>query len=123
MWSRSSYPARPSPQEYAPYVDVVSDVAAVELADRYPEVAVKDLDTHGSLLLADPGEAVQALLQLPCGGTVVPYPPRVAGIIVHHDAGCGDEPARQLLAIAVQYWRLGDYGSHAFGIGEHPYRI
>src|SRR5262249_6472171 len=50
-------------QEYAPHVDVVGDVAAVELADRYPEVTVEDFDGHGGLLLADAGEEVQALLQ------------------------------------------------------------
>ena len=71
MWPRSSYFGKAGSQEYVPHVDVVGDVAAVELADRYPEVAVEDLDGHGGLLLADAGEAVQALLQLPCGGMVV----------------------------------------------------
>lgn len=46
-----------SAEEDSPYVYVVGDVAAGELAHRDTEVAGEDLDRHGGLLLSDAVEA------------------------------------------------------------------
>jgi hypothetical protein len=49
-------------QEHPADVDVVSDVAAAELANRDSEITFQDFDRHRRLFLADAGETVETPL-------------------------------------------------------------
>jgi hypothetical protein len=55
---------QPGPQEDPANVDVIGDVALIEVADRDAEVPLQNLDGHRHLLLSDAHEVVEPLLEL-----------------------------------------------------------
>src|SRR5690606_18155685 len=67
----------PGPEEHAPDVHVVGDIASRHLMDGDAKVAFEDLYCHGSLLLADARELVQTQLKKTCRWLVGPDAVRV----------------------------------------------
>jgi hypothetical protein len=113
----------PCTEEDSAEVDVVRDVAPVEVGDRHAEIAFQYLDCHGRLLLAYALEAVESPLQIIRAGPTGPHRPSVSPVLVHHVSRREDEPVRHLANVAMQRGRRFDRVADGFRVGSDPHGI
>ena len=99
-------------KEYAPQVNVVRDVAPMQVSDLNSEVTFQDFHRHGRLLLTDSGEGVKAPLQLLGSRLVSPDSASLAAIFIDNTLPCQCEPAWNRLGIPMQGRRCLDSRSH-----------
>jgi hypothetical protein len=93
-------------KKHATEVNVIGNIAAMEVSDFDTKITFQDLHGHGSLLLSDAREGVEATLKLIGGWFVRPYGRGVAAVLTNDSAASKGKPARNVLNVTMQFRRL-----------------
>jgi hypothetical protein len=73
-------------KKHATEMNVISNIAAMEVSDFDTKITFQDFHGHGSLLLSDAREGIEATLKLIGGWFVGPYCRGVAAVLTNDSA-------------------------------------
>jgi hypothetical protein len=83
-------------------VHIVCNVASAHFTQWDSQIARKDLDRHGGLLLPNPGKCLKTPAELNSGGRIRPQPPSIAAVLIEHNSRRAAKPLRHEVYEPVQ---------------------
>jgi hypothetical protein len=98
-------------------MNIVGNVAAIELEDRNLEIAFEDFDSHGCLLLTYTLEGAKSRSKVRRTGAVAPDLCRISVEVTIHPLGSGRYPNRHHVHKTVQHGSLMEGSANRLSLG------